>query len=300
MEKVINISFVADRNYFKHMFVAIESVIRNTSTMNSLKFLILDVGIGEENKETLVNRYSNCSNVSIGFIKVDIDKVSNFKIKTHVSKAAYAKVYICDLLKEDKVIYLDCDLVVNEDISILWDTFDDQVILKAVWNPFYNYDNKYFGLDENSKTFNSGVMLLNLDLMRKNSSSKKLVEFLYENHDKTRLHDQAAFNGVFKNEWVELDIKWNTQVSMFQNTYKNLCIKKNELLNLYERPNVIHFTSNSKPWQFRNSHPYKNLYKKYYEDIFGNLQYQEVTIKSLLQKIKEYTKYKYYYYINMI
>lgn len=300
MGREINIAFVTDENYFKHMFVAIESILRNMREESKITFYILDLGIHEESIKLIQKRYTNHSTVKIEFIKVDNSNLLKYAVKTHVSISAYAKIYIPDLIKVDKLIYLDCDLIVNADITKLWSEFESEVCVKAVWDPFYNYDNKYLGIDNMNKTFNSGVMLLNLNLMREMNASLKLKTFLDKYHDKTKLHDQAAFNAIFKEHWRKLDLTWNCQVSILQNNYKKLNISKKEYRQLYKNAQIIHFTSNSKPWHFRNRHPYKKIYKDFYQAIFDELQYKDINIKSLLQMIKEGIKYKYYYILNLI
>jgi lipopolysaccharide biosynthesis glycosyltransferase len=300
MKNKLNIVFVTDDNYFKHMFIAIESIINNTKKTNCLTFYILDLGISLLNKNLLHDKYNNYSNVNLEFLNVDSSELIKYKIKTHVSTAAYSKIYICDLIKVDKIIYLDSDLIFNDDILNLWNEFDNEVSIKAVWNPFYNYDNKYLGVADNCRTFNSGVMLLNLDLMRKNGSSKELENYLNKYHDKTKLHDQAAFNAIFKDDWSELDEKWNYQVSMIQNSHIRLGIDKKTYFNLYNNPSIIHFTTNSKPWQFRNNHPYKKLYLKFYRDVLGELENKDINLKSLLQRIREILRYKYFYINNIL
>lgn len=299
MEK-INIAFVSDINYFRHMCVAIESIIKNTSKLNNLNFFILNNGDIKTEEEFLKKSYSSYTNISFNFINVNFNKINELKTKTHVSSAAFAKIYLCDLVNVNKVIYLDCDLVVNDDIVKLWNDFEDDIIIKAVWNPFYDYDNIFLGIKDDKKTFNSGVMLLRLDLMRKNKSYTKLREFLEKYNDKTKLHDQAAFNAVFKNEWKELDEKWNVQVSMILNSYNKLGISKEKYFELLKTPSIIHFTSNSKPWQFRNAHPYKRLYKMHNLNLLEPIKYNDLTIKAFLQKIREKMRYKYYYLKNLI
>src|SRR5699024_10498414 len=212
--------------YFKYMVVAIESIINNAKENLDLNIYILDTGITSKNQERLKSRYDNLNKVNIEFLQPNIESLKSFKLKTHVSTAAFSKIFIADLINEEQIIYLDCDLMLREDISKLWQEFEDDVPLKAVWNPFYNYDSKYMGLSMDDRTFNSGVMLLNLNLMREMDASTQLLEFVNEFNDKTKLHDQAAFNAVFKNNWKELDYKWNYQVTMIMSNYKELGISQ--------------------------------------------------------------------------
>lgn len=294
----MNIIFVTDENYFKPMFVALESVVKQTSNKNKLNFYIIDLGIKNESKGLLRKRYQIVENVDITFVDFDISKRKTFTAKTHASNASYAKAYIADLIKTDYGIYLDCDVLINTDIKELWDLIEEKIILKAVWNPFYSYDNQYIGIKNTEKTFNSGVMLLNLKKMRENSASSKMINFLTEFNDKTKLQDQAAFNAIFKNDWKELDYSWNFQVSMIQNKASKLGIDYKTYFYLLKECKIIHFTSNSKPWQFRNSHIYKKKYLTYCKSLFPNFHYNEIRMKEVLQKIREQGKYSYYLFVN--
>lgn len=298
MEKQVNIAFVSDDNYSDFMIVAMKSIMSNAISELSISFYILDTGISEKKKRFIHSLFKKSNNITIEFIEVNTEEISKLTLKTHVSASAFAKVYISDLLDVDKIIYLDCDLLVNHDISVLWDEFEDDVMIKAVWNPFYNYDNEYFGIEKEARTFNSGVMLLDLKKMRSENISSKLLNFLHLYNSKTKLHDQAAFNGIFKNDWIELDFKWNYQVSMIQSRYKDLDLNKVNYFELYHDPYIIHFTSNSKPWQSRNAHPYKRMYTKYYQETFHNSINADAGFKSYLKKAKENFRYKKSYLMN--
>ncbi|MFC3886624.1 glycosyltransferase family 8 protein [Bacillus songklensis] len=90
--------------------------------------------MSSENKcklERVVGRF----NLQARFITVD-DNLFNSLEKgklLHGSKEAYYRIIIPDLLSEDitKVLYLDCDLIVKEDISTLWNINIDDYFLAA-------------------------------------------------------------------------------------------------------------------------------------------------------------------------
>lgn len=298
MTTVINTLYVTDESYFIPMLVSIESVLNNLDNDTFINCFIIDVGIKSKNLEFFKQYINDKNNIRAEIVNIETSLLKDFRTKTHVSTAAFAKVYIPRLINEKKIIYLDCDLVVNANIKDLWSEFDSDIILKAVWNPFYNYDNKYLGITDDKRTFNSGVMLLNLELMRKEDSPKKLIAFLDEYNDKTKLHDQAAFNAVFKNSWNELSIDWNYQTNMILNNHKSLDIPKNIFKKYYKNPKIIHYTGNSKPWMFRCSHPYKNLYIVCYQRVFGKIKYKDVSLKAILQRIKEKLRFSYSYLMN--
>ena len=67
--------------------------------------------------------------------------------------------------------------------------------------------------------------------------------------------DQDALNVSIK-KWVELDLNYGVETSFLDSNNKALKEK-------IKYPKIIQFSGSSKPWNFRNKHPYKNLYWKY-------------------------------------
>lgn len=132
--------------------------------------------------------------------------------------AAMIRCFLDLILTEDKVIYLDVDTIVTGDISELW---------------YANiYDNYIAAVPERGEYYNSGVMLMNLEYMRKHNSSEALYKFL-----ESRVYtfpDQEAINTVFAGKIRKLPPKFNAW-----------SITKDP----YSTPFAIrHFTSKQKPW----------------------------------------------------
>ncbi|MFQ6577799.1 glycosyltransferase family 8 protein [Enterococcus casseliflavus] len=284
----IKIVFITDENYFKNMVIAIESILVNTKSVVEF-YIILDDDLNEQfiqYKNYFLEKFKFSSFNILD--TANITKKNNFKAKAHVSKAAFIKIYLPNLLQSlDKVIYLDSDLILLDDIEKLWDLDIQDFKIGAVWNPDYKDDNKYMEIPANTETFNSGVMILNLDKMRKDNSSEKLFDFLVKKNHLTRLNDQAAFNAIFYNDWMELPIEWNMQYKFFTEKASLYSKKKDEIVYALKNVSIVHFTSNSKPWQFRNTHPYKKVYLTYYRELFGKILYKDLSINSFLKKIKE-------------
>lgn len=157
--------------------------------------------------------------------KIEIINMCNYELpecKLNTSfRYPYATMVRCFLdliLKEDKVIYLDVDTIVTGDISELWNT--DVV------------DNYIAAVPEHDEYYNSGVMLMNLDYMRKHNSSEALSKFL--NSRMYTYPDQEAINHVFKGK-----------IKMLPGKFNAWSITKDP----YAKPFVIrHFTGITKPW----------------------------------------------------
>ena len=284
---MVDVVLVTDKNYFNYALTTIQSLLRNTKSEVLVTCIVTDVEIKDviRAKEFFKNK--------IEIMGYDASSLQHIKTKNHISVAAYIKVLLPQIFSEkEKIIFLDSDILVREDIAKIWDEFSDDYIIQAVWDPDYSYDNKVLGLSENDETFNSGVMLMNLQRMREVYITEKLLEFIEKKNHLTKLNDQAAFNGVFAHSWGRLDLKWNVQYHLYWTQARALKMDQEEKRELLNNPSILHFTTHSKPWMFRNAHPFKNEFKEIFNEVNGKIQYDDISLKSMLQRIKEDKKIK--------
>ena len=298
MEK-INIVFITDENYFDFFLVSLKSLLDKTNSEVVIR-VVLTFPINEtaEKAEEEIKRVYKNAEFTYCFFDEDI-YLNDIKSKNHVSKAAYAKIFLPNILDDiNKVIFLDSDILVEDDIKKLWNCFNNgSFTIGAVWNPGYDQDNKILGLDAKAKTFNSGVMLMNLKEMRIKQDTLNLKKFIDEKNSSTYLNDQAAFNYVYAKNWYELPLRWNTQYHLFYRSNKYLNISKYDYNKLIHNPGIIHFTSKSKPWQRRNAHPYKANFLAYYNKEEAKKNYINDSMTHLYEAITIRTKFDINWYL---
>ena len=127
----IPIFFSTDDNYIPYLDVAISSLIANASKDYKYRIIILNTGLKSENIAKV--KMNECPGVTIDFIDIS-QSVKNikthFKNIYHFSIVTYYRLFIASLFPQyDKIIYLDCDLVVLGDISELYNTPKLQTML---------------------------------------------------------------------------------------------------------------------------------------------------------------------------
>lgn len=290
MNNNINVALITDKNYFFPALVTIKSTLENSQSNTHVKCILTEkVDYDLENiKKQLEKEYSNSK---VEFLHFDDSDLSYIKTKFHISRAAYVKIYLPEILSEwDKCIFLDSDLLVRKDITVLWKkSFEDSepAELSAVWNPGYNHDNEFIGVTESDKTLNSGVLVMDLEKMRTNKSTKKLENFIREFNAKTHLNDQPAFNAVYKGQWKELPLEWNSQFLFFARRASKNQIDKKEQSVIVANPAIVHFTTSSKPWKYRSVHPYKKEYMKYYSSFENSIYEGKITFVDTLKRVRE-------------
>ena len=150
----------------------------------------------------------------------------------------------------EKILYLDVDIVVNGSLIDIWETNIDEVYLAAV--PDIEVSQKCslnrLKLSPKEKYFNSGVLLLNMNRIKKNKVFEKVMAYLKETKEEIIFPDQDGLNKIVSGEWKELESKWNGI----------------ELEEKNDNIIIIHYTNN-KPWFKFTNHPYRNLYYYYLE-----------------------------------
>ncbi len=187
----------------------------------------------------------------------------------HVSSTALFKFMICELLPElDKVLYMDGDIIVRKDLSELFQTDLGDNLLAAI----HDNNQKFHKLQDmeicyDGTYFNSGVMLLNLSLMRKINAPEELMK-TYNSLPVRRFQDQDTFNHFCNGRKILLPPKYNISIS-FKKSYPSE-LKKQIISPIPARNTeledsfvLIHFAGTKKPWKYINA-PYANVWMYYY------------------------------------
>lgn len=247
----INICISSDNNYSRYAGVVISSVLLNAGENDFVKFYILDGGINNDNKEKILS-LKNLKQCEINFINIEENLFETYKnIGTHsyISLSTYYRLKLASILPEvDKILYLDCDVIVTESLSELFSTdisnyyaagVIDTAMKSSGWVPELN-GNKYF---------NAGVLLFNLDKIRKDNIEKKFEEYTKNEFENIRVGDQQIINVVCQGKIKEVDSKWNVQSSNFVNRS-----------DYTKSPKIVHYIGRQKPWIFGSMNYWKNLY----------------------------------------
>ena len=172
----------SDENYAPYLSVMIATALENCNKTRRIKFYVIDDGLSEYSKEGLeetVNKYS--SNASIQFLTVEKDIYEDFLVSDHITTTAYLRISLPNLLaKEDykKVLYLDSDVLVLDDIVKLYDEPLNGKTIGAIIDPGQVKALERLGIDSDDLYFNSGVMVIDIDQWNKKEITEKTIHFL--------------------------------------------------------------------------------------------------------------------------
>lgn len=258
----INICLSCDDKYSQCAGVFIASVLSNAKTDSNIKIYILDGGISDSQKQKILSLKS-IKDCNFNFVKINPDDFNEYKnVCSHkyITIASYYRLKLASLLPEvDKIIYFDCDMVANSDLQELFDTNLDNYPVAGV------QDISRKKVKKNPYYVNAGMLILNLDLIRKEHIEEKFLKYVCENNENIKCGDQTIINAVCKDRIKLLAATWNVQTSNFQNRSSFI-----------QNPKIIHFISQNKPWNGKSFSYHKNLYFKYLQLTPWKLEEKEL------------------------
>ncbi len=261
----------------------ITSLLVNRARGINYTISVLTTGLSDDNITIIKQFESSYSGVKVSIINLDSTKYES--VYKHYdgntgagSIIALLKFDIPNIIASDVVLYLDSDLIIKKDISKLF-SFPLEDIYAAVVEDsgsLYNFS----GLRSELKHyFNSGVMLLNCDLLRKENVSNKLLEAKRSLKD-IKLVDQDAFNIVFDGKVALLPIKYNClAVNLYHSSSKFDIRDLNKkygtnyscVFAVFDDASIVHYASKDKPWRYSRT-PFVSLWDKYcLQSPFGKI-----------------------------
>lgn len=262
-------------NYAKVAGALIRSITQFSSNDKSYDIFVLGNNLTSKNKNRLKELVKPFSNFSISYI--DMNKFDLFKdiyVHAHFSKETYYRLYIPKIFsKFDKVIYIDADMIVQNDLNCLMhiDMLDHPVaavqcyVMQMMMNdkvlsnletgtlPADIYARNYLGMKNPSRYFQAGIIVMDINKLNELNFVKR-AESLISDKDFWFL-DQDIMNSIIDGDVALLPYNWNT---LHGNNSDNTLDKKLpvELREKYvkakNKPFIIHYAGDNKPWNNRH------------------------------------------------
>lgn len=261
----ISVVFITDSKYATNTAVAIASLKHNRNTDVQYEVFLISDNVSKDIQNKICSMKEQNFHIKIVEYMNDIKK--SMPQGTYVSTTALAKFFLADILDGcDKVIYLDGDVIVQNDLMNLYnvdiedyyaavvrDILSEQMkpnIIKRLRSDLQHY-------------FNSGVMLLNLRKMREENLSKALLE--YKMNGINYFMDQDALNVIFKGNVRYLPCQYNYMIALDEkiraediDSSYGFDVLKTEMERVLDA-HVIHLAGLRKPWE---------VYIPYATDVF--------------------------------
>lgn len=274
----MHIVYASDDNFAEIMGVSIVSLFENNKDMQEFVIYILDSGIADKNKEHLESVFKAYNRQTPVWIPAtNINDVLGIEVKQdRGSVSQFARLFISRVLPNDldRVLYLDCDTIIDKPLDELWNMDMQGKTIAALLDPFSSMYRRNLELEKNDILFNSGVMLINLKRWKEGNIEDKLLNFINKYNGLIPQGDQGALGATLSKETALFHPKFNAITVFYDFSYENMMLYRkppyyytnDEIVQARENPVIIHFTTSflsRRAWVEGSQHPYAEKWIEY-------------------------------------
>ena len=262
----LHVSCAADDAYAPHVAATLHSVCANSGSLGVHVHFLADERLGPRRREEL-ERMVAARGARIDFLDPP-PELASLPSDERFTAAIWHRVFLPELLPRlDRVLYLDADVIACHDLRPLWRTDLDGVWLAAVTNAFqpnHRARPKNLGLPGRDAYFNSGVLLMNLDAMRRAGKTAELLELVATRGREFEWPDQDALNIALGDRRRRLHPRWNA-TNALGHGWSGGTYPRGQRLVARLRPGLRHFEGPgaNKPWHPDCDAPQRRLYWKH-------------------------------------
>ncbi len=279
-----NFCVCCDDNYAPFACITIQSIIDNMSEKDNVRIHIISDGISRDMERIFLGMHAN--------IEIHIVNADDFKnvlpSNSEWSIATWYRILLPEILPDvDKVLYLDCDVIVNGCLDDLFGMDMEEALVAGAVDT-QNYNDEVFNrlnLDKSGVYICAGVLLMNLKLWREEKTSEKIISYARENKEKLHFFDQDCINKVCSSKKIALHPKYGVLVSYFRN-HEFMSENPDIVIELFEHPVIVHYAG-YQPWIYaKNKSPHAGLWWSVFNrygdyDIFKRIKinYRKTMVK---------------------
>jgi lipopolysaccharide biosynthesis glycosyltransferase len=255
-----------DRRYAVPLVAMLRSLVKHCRRYDRIEVYVIDGGLSRSLR-TEIEQVVDGRRIEVKWIKPRDNEWKKMPLSGHIRSAAYLRILTPYLLPRSvrKAIYLDSDILLNADISDLWDIpmqgaplLASQEGTTTVGSALGLMRYRELGLPPDAKYLNSGVLVMDVEMWRKEGITEKIFDYLQANHEYVIWHDQDGLNAILAQRWGELEKKWNWRVDCGQQVAPGQWDAY--LGSLMNNASIIHFASFYKPWHRGIVHPSVSLF----------------------------------------
>lgn len=258
----MNILVTLNSNYLNVLVVMLKSLAVNNKH-RKFDVYVMNDSLSVQNIVFL--KENVLKNINIIDLKITDEELNKAPVTKRYPKEMYYRILAAYYLPKsvDKILYLDPDLVIINKIDKLYKTDLSNYYFAAashIWGILQTFNRIRLKMDSNDIYINSGVMLMNIKLLRKEQDKKDVYNFIKKNKNKLMLPDQDVISGLYANKILPLDpYVYNMTEKLLNQTYfmphiNERWIKDNSV--------IIHYCGKNKPW----NNNYKGTLNKFYQE----------------------------------
>ena len=263
----LHIACAADDAYVPHTATMIRSVLDSEPEGAVCVHFLHGPRLSAEARAGLTAMVAKAG-AEIEFAEVSDERVGGLRTGDGWPSPIWYRVFLPELLSTlDRILYLDGDLLVLDSLRELWATDLSDCYVAAVTNifqPDHLHHVENLGLPDPSAYFNSGVLLMNLDALRRDDCAQSLLTYARANAERLRCPDQDVLNVVLGERRLALHPRWNCMTSVLRFPQAR-AIFGDAVDEARADPAIRHFEGPgaNKPWHFLSEPGAAELYESY-------------------------------------
>lgn len=249
----MNILVTLDSGYIKVLSVMLKSLLIADKENNFTVYIMNSTLTGED--MDYVKNYLDTDRLQLVDIKVDNSILAGAPVTDRYPLEMYYRIFAAGFLPDDvdRVLYLDPDLVVLKPLDKLYNMdMGDKYFAAAshVGNILTKMNNIRLNTEDDSPYINSGVMLMNISLLKREQDYSQVLEYITRHKSFLVLPDQDVISAVYSDRIIEID-------PLIYNMTDRLLLHPDTIekgVNLEWVANntaIIHFCGRNKPWKDR-------------------------------------------------
>lgn len=263
---MMNILVTINGNYIKPLKVMLWSLFFNNPNESFCVYLVHSSLSKQEVAE--MEDYVSRKGQNLSAICVHNDWFADAPVVMHYSKEMYYRLLAYKVLptEPDKILYLDPDILVINSIKELYNTDISDYLYAASYHgriPVKGINMIRLKSYDMEEYFNSGVLLINLQLQREIVNDEEIYNFITTNKGRLLLPDQDILNTLYSGEIKKIsEVQYNYDARYYQ-SYKFLTNGEVDIDYIMRHTSILHFCGKKKPWQKNYSGKFHALYKHY-------------------------------------
>lgn len=270
----MHLVLASDNNYAEFVAVVIASALANNTDF--LHFHLLFNDIDDSTIDLLKAQIPSDRGELHRYDIWDLQSKLQIRVPDTIAISSYARLLLPSILPYNisKVLYLDCDTVITDNLSEFWNTNLRNNYIAGVLDTLPNNESKLnIGLPINAPYINAGVLLINLDLWRTDHLQQRFIDFLLGHNGQVHHHDQGIINAVCHGKVQVIHPRYNCTSNYYSHPYELLqrtntpFYSREEYEEATSHPAILHFTEGfyNRPWTANCHHPSKKLYIRYHD-----------------------------------
>lgn len=268
----MNLLMTLDDHYVHPCSVMMHSILTSNPS-SDISFYVIYQNLSEESRQTLRQRAGNSH---ITFLRFPDSLLSQCPTSKRYPKEMYFRLFAPELLPDslDRILYLDPDLVVINPLDDLYAMdFEGNSFIAAthVQKFFRKFNEHRLNLEENTPYINTGVLLMNLEILRKEHSGEAIRSYIDKNRRRLLLPDQDVFTALYGQKTKIADASLYNLGEIYLITHK-MTKQMSDISIDWVRSNtvIVHYYGKNKPWK----KDYKCSLDVFYHEILSDMESQ--------------------------